>query len=412
MKINVLFISPQNVIPPVDGGKQSIYYPLKYLSKQYDINLYSIIILNKNETVNKNDYLNLGIKEIEFIKVNKQDRPFNLIKNIFEKLPFKWAKYVNENTIAQSITFAEKIKPHIVICSAPHTFIYGLEIKKKLNVPLILREHNIEYELLKQFYKLSNNPIYKLIGFWQYLKAKKQEIDYWRLADKVLFISESDYTIASNVKPKLKNCFYVLHDGFEKKNIAFSLKERESLSFIISIPLKSSLQNQYNLKYFISKIWSEFVKRNNQYMLYLTGNKDSEIKSYLKISKEEMNKLNIINLGFVNDIDKAIATKKYFISPTFFGSGIRLKALHALSLGMPIFLPEVDYKTVKYFKDMENVILFKNLYEFEKKLLFIDTNDSLYNTISQNAKNLIEDKLNWINYVENIRCIIKEMVKK
>ena len=98
----------------------------------------------------------------------------------------------------------------------------------------------------------------------------------------MLFISESDYTIASNVKPKLKNCFYVLHDGFEKKNIAFSLKERESLSFIISIPLKSSLQNQYNLKYFISKIWSEFVKRNNQYMLYLTGNKDSEIKSYLK----------------------------------------------------------------------------------------------------------------------------------
>ena len=53
MKINVLFISPQNVIPPVDGGKQSIYYPLKYLSKQYDINLYSIIILNKTKLLIK-----------------------------------------------------------------------------------------------------------------------------------------------------------------------------------------------------------------------------------------------------------------------------------------------------------------------------------------------------------------------
>lgn len=412
MSLKILFISPQNVIPPNDGGKISIYYPLKYLAKRNDIEVYSIIIVSTDEEVFKDKYLEVGIKDVEFLVLDKRDKVYKLVKNIFEELPFKWSKYVSQESKKKALNFAENINPDIVICSAPHTLIYGLEIKKHLNIPLILREHNIEYDIVRQFYKLTDNFLYKVIGIWQYLKTYKQEKYYWQLCDKVLFISDSDYETAYKERPDLMHKFDILYDGFEieSENINIPFDEREPNSFIISAPIKSSMQNLYNLKFFINEIWKKFVNKNKNYKLYLAGSKDEDLKNLLNLDKYDLNRLNIINLGFVDDINITIRTKKYFISPTFFGSGIRLKVLHALSLGMPVFLTEIDYKTVKDFKDMENVILFRNAEEFENKLKQIENNQDIYKNISINGQKLIYKKLNWNEYSKKLINVIKEIL--
>ncbi len=407
MKLKILFISPQNVIPPNDGGKQSIYYPLKYLSKQKDFEVFALIVSQKGENISKSEYLNLGLSDVEFLYLNKRDNPFKLIKNVFENIPFKWSKYFDKFSIEKALNFANKVKPNVVICSAPHTLVYGLEIKKLINIPVILREHNIEYDIVRQFYKLTNNPVYKMIGFWQYLKTYKQEKYYWQLCNKVLFISDSDYEIACKEEPQLKQKFTILYDGFEtEENREISFDQREPKSFIISAPIKSSMQNLFNLKWFINDIWEKFIEKNRNYKLYLTGSKNEDLQKLLGLNNQIMSNLNIINLGFVDDINKVISTKKYFISPTLFGSGIRLKVLHALSLGMPVFLTEIDYKTVRKFKDMENVILFRNVEEFENKLLKIEENQKLYENISLNGQKMILDNLNWNNYVRKLINLI------
>lgn len=414
MNLKILFISPQNIIPPTDGGKQSIYYPLKYLAKQKNIEVYSIIIAHKDEKVIREEYIKLGLEDLEIIYLDKSDKSSKLIRNVFKKLPFKWSKYVSKESKSIALNFARKIKPNIVICSAPHTLVYGLEIKKILNIPIILREHNIEYKLVEQFYRLTNNPLYKIIGLWQFYKTYNQEKRYWDLADKVLFISDSDYQIAYKECQNLSYKFHILYDGFEiiKKSETLIYDKREANSLIISAPIKSSLQNLYNLKWFIDKIWKKFVSLNKDYKLYLTGSTEKDLEKILKLSKQDLKKLNIINLGFVENINKVIVTKKYFISPTIFGSGIRLKVLHALSLGMPVFLTETDYRTVNDFMDMENVILFRTPDEFAKKLKQLEEDKDLYKKISLNAKKLILDNLNWQNYVSKLIDIITNIGKE
>lgn len=411
MSLKILFILPQSVIPPTDGGKQGIYYPLKYLANQNEIEVYAIIIAQLDEKILEEEYTNLGMKDVKFLFLDKKDKPFNLIKNIVKKMPYKWSKYVNKESKSQALKFAEAINPDVVICSAPHTLPYGLEIKKYLSIPLILREHNIEYDLVRQFYTITNNLIYKFIGRWQFLKTYKQEKYYWQLCDKVLFVSDSDYETASKEKPNLKHKFDILYDSFEVgKNIEILLDEREPYSFIIPVPIKSSLQNGYNLKWFINKIWKKFIDKNRNYKLYLTGSKNEDIKNFLNLDSHDLSRLNIINLGFVRDINRVISIKKYFISPTIFGSGIRLKVLHALSLRIPVFLTEIDYKTVNDFKDMENVILFKSAEEFENKLIQIENNQEIYKNISINGHKLICDNLNWNNYTDKLISIITKEV--
>jgi glycosyltransferase involved in cell wall biosynthesis len=410
-KMKIIYIFPQHVIPPSDGGKQSIYYPLMSFSKIYDI--YGIVISDLQENVIKEEYLAIGLQDILIIKQDKKDRIISIINNIFQDLPFKWAKYISKKNLKLSISYAKNIQPDLILCSAPHIVFYGLKIKDKLNIPLILREHNIEYELVKQYCKLNKIIIIKGISFWQYKKTYKKELKYWEQCDMVVFISNSDYEIANKIKRDLSYKFRIVYDGFELKNSSLiSLEGKEPNSFIITAPIKSSLQNVYNIKHFINNIWKPLIKNNKSYTLYLTGNTADDLKKYINVTLKELQDMNIIPLGFIENIEEVIRKKKYFISPTFFGSGIRLKVLQALSLGMPIFLTIKDYETVTYFKDMENVILFNDFADFESKLREIENNPVLYNTISNKATELAIKELNWNIYVKKFSEIIDMIINK
>ena len=68
--------------------------------------------------------------------------------------------------------------------------------------------------------------------------------------------------------------------------------------------------------------------------------------------------------GFIKDINKAIASKQIFISPTIMGSGVRLKILHAFSLNMPVICTSLDAKSLPYLKHEEKGNKSSCLYTF------------------------------------------------
>ena len=113
-----------------------------------------------------------------------------------------------------------------------------------------------------------------------------------------------------------------------------------------------------------------------------------------------MEKYNIINLGFVNNIKKTILSKQYVISPTLYGSGIRLKVLEALSLGKMVFVTDIDYTMSHLFEDKVNIIHYKDANDFYNKYIQINNDIDLQEKIMCNAKQLIREYFSWNRYIE------------
>ena len=397
----LLYISPQNVIPPIDGGKQGIYYPIKYLSKYFKV-YFAFLDKNPSSKLIK-DYKKLGVIPVPLEK-DTQDNPILLFKNIFSKYPFKIEKYIDKYILEKLDRLIKKENIKIVLSSHIHTAFYPVNLKKlNPDIKIFLREHNIEWELVYQFYKLTKNPVFKLISYWQYKKTKRFEIEHWKYFDKVIFISDSDFDTAKKYLDK--NKAEIVYDGFEIKSV--KREKIEKNSFIFSGSLKT-YQNRENLKWFIENIWKHFVSKNKEYKLYITGNSQEILEKNLGITTEEMKRLNIINLGFVDNLDKVLSEKEFFVSPTIFGSGIRIKILHALSIGIPVLATPLDCNMVKHFKDLENIVCFKNVEDFKEKVRILKENKNLYEKISKNAFNLVKDKLNWKNYATKIKEIIEK----
>ncbi|MGB9763539.1 MAG: glycosyltransferase [Minisyncoccia bacterium] len=342
------------------------------------------------------------------------------MRNIIQNTPFKWIKYFDKKALEKLVDIIRKEKVDYLLVSAPHMMEYAMNLKKLFpDLKIILREHNIESELVKNFIDLVNNPLLKVIALWQYKKSLKREIFYWNFSDKVCFISDSDYELALKIKPELKNKYEIIHDGFEfeieNKSCDYDYynREKEEFSFIFSGSVKT-LQNKYNLEWFINSIWKRFILSDfgRKYKLYITGNSQLELERIIGLTVNDLEKYNIVNLGFVENINEILKSKMYFVSPTIIGSGIRLKVLHSMSLGLVVFLTEKDYRMVKDFKDMENVVLFSSYDDFVYKLKVLEKSIDLRKRISRNASDLIKNKLNWENYAKKIYDVIMSLEGK
>ena len=399
----ILYLSPQNVIPAVDGGKIGIYYPIKALAENYEL---YFAFIGKCDKKTIQEYRKINVIPISF-DIDTDDKPIMLMRNILTNTPFKMEKYYSNIFFQKLLEIVKTKNINIVISSHPHMAKYAIKLKKEYPaLKIVLREHNVEYELVEEFYQYEKNFLKKYIAFWQYIKTKKYEINLWKKFDEVVFISENDKQEASKHINIHEERYKIVYDGFDIG--CNSIKsEKEPNSFIFSGSLKT-VQNKINLNLFINTIWKKIVKKENGLKLYITGNEDETFFNNLNLTKQEIKDLNIVNLGFVDDIDKVISSKTFFVSPTYIGSGIRIKVLHALSLGMVVFVSQKDYKMVKYFRDLENIVVFRDYNEFIKKLDILHRNKYLKKKISINAKKLIQNDLNWDNY---FRTFSKEIIR-
>lgn len=401
MKPKLLCIAPQNPYPPIDGGKISIYYPVIYSSNYFDV-FFSFLYNPEEIDINiiKNHFFKFNIKVISFPHNIKSDVKY-LLKNFFKKEPFKWDKYYSLKFQQMLTEVIKKEKINYLWISHPHMAKYGIELKKQFPyLRIFLREHNIEFKLIEQFKNFVKNPLYKFISYWQFKKTKKLEIEYWYSFDKVFFISDLDYAIAKEIAPEICEKFEVLYDGYEVKNLEISSLYKNN-SFIYTANLKT-IQNSINFKWFIKNIWIpnlEIIKRKN-IKLYVTGNPENLLKKTLGI--HHIKSFNIINLGFVEDINNELLKHKYVLSPTIMGSGLRLKILNGMACGKPVFLTPLDLSTCKIFKDMENVVCFQNENDFLKKLCFLEENNELYLKISKKALETVKAYFDWNKYAEKI----------
>lgn len=400
-KKKLLVLIPQNIIPNTDGGKTSIYNSVKFLPEYYIVKI--IIFIGINEKENGDEYSRLGL-DATFLKVDKKDTFLNVLKNIFEKQPLKFSRYSKKNTKKEVLKLCTNWRPDFVICHHAHLSSYAKSISKLFpSVHIILREHNIEYEIVRQYLSIQNNYIKKIAVYWQYKKTRKFELLAWQWFDKIIFISNSDLQLAMSKGISISKKFYLLPDAFE---INYTIKKEKRNTFLFTGSL-SSIQNAFNLKYFIANIWIPWKKLyKSTFELWITGCTKEVLVKEINLDDDALEAFDIKPMGFVNNLASVIQSAKYFLSPTIIGAGLRIKVLEALSNSAVVFLTATDFKMLDCFIDCENVVLYKDIESFNMQFVKINSSNALYENISQNAFNLIYNNFQPENFKKEYLALI------
>jgi glycosyltransferase involved in cell wall biosynthesis len=380
--LTVLQIVPRIPFPLDDGGKIGIYG----ITKSLFIRGHRVILLGFYENGFNYEAIESGnlLSDISILKCLKNDNTVNYLKlgfSLLDSMPFSIKKYFNEGMFKLIDSIFNKEKIDIVHIDHLQMAQYGLYIKNKYKLPIILREHNVECLNWYYYYKYLRNPIKKLYAFIQYKKLHNYESKTIGFFDKCLAISRLDALYLKKLNKKANIKILPASIDLDQYKTNSNNSEVNSLLFIGSLDW---FPNQEGIEWFIRNVFPFITSTVPNIKLYIAGKSQSKNIECLK-------KENIIMLTNVKDDKEIIRKASILICPIRIGSGVRIKNLIGMALKKAIVSTTLGCEGIEC-QNNKHIIITDNERDFADKIMFLLKNSIKKRHIEENAYILIKEK--------------------
>lgn len=397
--MRILQISPQISYPSDSGGRLGIYGITKSLSeKGHEITFVTYI-----KEYPKNEYI-MELKKIckpVFIEWDTRNKLGGAFLNLFSSVPYNISKYYSKKLEIFLKEFLNKNEVDLVHIDHLH-MAWAIDIIKKIkNVPVVLREHNLEMKIMKRFAEIEANLFLRLYSKLQYRKFQHYEPDLCKKFDCCIMITKEDEIALLDMSSEIKT--KVIPAGVDSKIFSFgNLNNKPQTLFHIG-----SLEWQPNydgLIWFLSEIFPEIVSQfpNTKLYVYSKGTEK------LVISKEISN--NVIICGYVKDMWQEIIDKQILIVPLRIGSGMRLKIIEMLAAGKIVVSTSIGKEGIEV-NDGQELLIADNRDEFVRMIKDIFNNKIDTKNITSKARSTMKQNYSWEKISNQFEKIYLDMIK-
>lgn len=194
------------------------------------------------------------------------------------------------------------------------------------STPVVLDEHNIEYELLQRVSRVEASMVRKVYSGAEYLKVRRAEIRTWRRVAGCVFTSEREREIAAAVAPRTP-CI-VIANGVDVD--FFQPAEAPARSEnIVFTGTQDYRPNADAAAYFVRSILPLVLRERPGATFTIVGKDPPREVRELASAAVEVT-------GTVGDVRPHLAGAAVAVAPLRMGGGTRLKILEALAMGKAV----------------------------------------------------------------------------
>ena len=345
--MSILFLTTHIVYPQFDGYKKSV---LGRIIRAKTESGDKVIVLSINSDSFPDDLANVffnshGIvfySHIPSSSLSKARFLLYCLKHLLSlysnqpKLVQNWSD-PKFKSLVKGICLEHKVTKIIVESIFMYEAARGLEIKNEVVV------HNYEYEFCRDVARLQRNVIKKFAYHIEAIRVKQYEISVLSEADSLLFLSSHDQVNISK-QVALANKRTAIDPNllyFES-----TITRGQVDNFILFNGSLKFEPNYHGMSWFCDKIYHKFQEHFPDIDIVITGGNSHCIVD--EFSKYK----NIKFTGFLTES----ALMDYFqrciciISPILKGSGIKIKNVEALQLGIPLVMTEFSSRGVSNHK--------------------------------------------------------------
>ncbi|MFH1970783.1 MAG: glycosyltransferase family 4 protein [Patescibacteria group bacterium] len=395
--MKILMLTPYLPFPLMSGGQTRSYNLIKNLSKKHDITLFSLI---KNDQEKK--YIPELKKYCKKVFVFNRSKtpwtlrnilltgfgpyPFLVIRNLApdEKLAVKKELEEEKYDIIHAETFY--VMPHI-----PDT-----------NVPILLVEQTIEYLVYKHYVRNQAPFLAKIPFSIDIMKLKFWETHFWKQANRVVAMSESDKKEMLSLAPKLN--IDIVPNGIDIDY--FSAKPREEITpaKVLYVGNFKWIQNVEAANILVNEVWPKIKKETKNVKLWIVGmNITDKLKEYASDDIEISEAL--------PDIREAYSKASVLVAPIKGPGGTRLKILEAMASSLPVVTTSVGAEGLGVINEKEALIS-DQLDEVSKNAIKVLKDKNLSKRLGLYGKKFVESKYTWDKSAQVLDNIYSKVINE
>jgi glycosyltransferase involved in cell wall biosynthesis len=339
--MRVLQLTKKVPFPSKDGESMAILSIARSLvSNGVSVDLLS---LNTNKHRFLSDLYDLDstiYRSINMVEINTDFHPISFLINIISNIPYQISRFVKKDYKVKLVSLLTQNNYDFILLETVYLMPYISVIKRYSSAKILLRTHNMEYEIWDRLYKGANWGVSKLLYKWLARQMFRYESFRLHSIDYLIAISKRELLMFKASHPSLNGSVVPITWNVSKESYQKTLKSNTqniSLFFIGSLDWKP---NQEGLLWFLHKVWPICHARFPNLTFYVAGrNMPDKIKQIILDG--------VIMMGEVDDAVAFVNQHDIAIVPLLSGSGMRAKIIEAMGLGKVVITTSIGLEGIE-----------------------------------------------------------------
>ncbi len=399
--MKILMLVPYLPTITMSGGQTRWYNIIKYLAKDHDITLFSLI---KDESEKK--FIPELLKYCKKVKVFRRPQKPWTLRNILLSILGPFPLLVVRNwSFEERRALQKELSEEKYDLIHTETF-YVMPHLGKTEVPIIQVEQTIWHEVYKHHVMTEIPKLLRPFFMIEVAKIIFWEKYYWKKADELFAVSEEDRNIMQkllpgksvNIIPNGVDCDYYLEKKIERSSPPRILYGVSNFEW---------LQNQEAVRLLLENIWPKLKRKYGKPLkMWIVGRKMPEW-----INRRSKEDVDIIVTENITDARDAYRTANIMVTPIKGGGGTRIKILEAMAAGLPVISTKIGVAGLNV-KDGKNVYIADKVDEIVEKALLLLNDRTRAGKVGSNAQEHVRRYFDWQSIVKMHEPIYQHLVKK
>jgi glycosyltransferase involved in cell wall biosynthesis len=263
---------------------------------------------------------------------------------------------------------------------------YGLWMKERYDLPIVLREHNYETLIYERFAANEKNPLKKLVATIHGRRLRKEEASFFRAFDAVIPITPQDEALMRREVPEAT--YYTIPAGVDLADFQ-PTQEPEVPNSILWIGGINWRPNLDAIEFFAKEIFPLVVKVIPDATFDVVGENTDSLQHLVNSG---VNKIRLH--GRVPDIHPYLARSAVMVCPLRVGGGMRLKLLDFFAAGKAVVSTRIGAEG-NAAEDGKHLLLRDDPESFAEAVIALLRDGARRKQLGENARALVEQEYSW-----------------
>jgi polysaccharide biosynthesis protein PslH len=391
-RLRVLVATPSLPYPLIWGFGIRVYQIIKYLADRHHVTVVAYAGPNDQDNVAALERTGATIHAVFRDEPTTAAKRQAQLGSLFSPNSFQWQSL--KSSAMQAAIDRLLATEHFDIIQVESSQMAGFEFKS--SAPLLVDEHNIEYELLYRTFATERSAVRKFFSWVEYHKFRHEEQRSWKRSDGCILTSDREEAILrqySAPTPALVVPNGVDIDAFQPTP---GLRDPNSIVFVGLMHYRPNIDAAI---YFAREILPRLLRERPNLTLTLVGSGPTD--ELLRLASP-----NVVLTDRVPDTRPYLARAGVVVVPLRMGSGTRLKVLEGLAMGCPMVSTAVGCEGITLV-DGEHLLVADEPTVFARSVLQVLDNPALASRLGRNGRALVEARYSWPSVLGQLEAFMR-----